>query len=162
MKASALFLLSLFLFSGSRLDSTPDGAISWMSISDALSAAPTQNKKIILDVYTDWCGWCKRMDRDVYANSEVVRYLDGHFVASKMNPEKQGSVNYSGTEYSLAEFGQALGIRGYPATAFFNEKGEVLTVVSGYIKAPEFLKILTYFGDNHYLTTTWEEYAKAN
>jgi len=133
--------------------------LQWISIMEALDVARMENKKIVLDVYTDWCGWCKRMDRDVYANAKVADYMNQKFVASKMNPEKRGNLTYSGTEYTLAQFGQALGIRGYPATVFFNEKGEVLTMVAGYIKADEFLKILTYFGDDHYLQQTYDEYS---
>jgi thioredoxin-related protein len=69
-------------------------------------------------------------------------------------------VKYDGHDYTLGEFGQALGVNGYPATAFFNEKGEVLTVIPGYMKADEFLRVLKYFGEGHYLTTKWEDYMK--
>lgn len=155
----ALFIIPLFAATIMTLDALPND-LTWLSIGDALESAPQQNKKIVLDVYTDWCGWCKRMDRDVYANSDVAEYMNRKFLASKMNPEKSGKINYNGSEYSLAQFGQALGVRGYPATVFFNEKGEVLTMVAGYISAPEFLKILTYFGDDHYLTQTWEEFSR--
>lgn len=134
--------------------------VEWQTIVQALDQAPKQNKKIILDVYTDWCGWCKRMDRDTYSDSTVQSYLAGHFVASRMNPEKDGTVEFGGKKYSQREFGQALGVNGYPATAIFNEKRELLTVIPGYIQPKEFLKILQYFGENTHLTTKWEDYMK--
>ncbi|MDB5034436.1 MAG: hypothetical protein JWQ98_1677 [Chlorobi bacterium] len=135
--------------------------LEWKTIAQALEDAPKQEKLIVLDVYTDWCGWCKRMDKDTYADSTVRAYLNQHFIPSKMNPEKDGKLTYEGKEYTQGEFGQALGIHGYPATVFFDKDGKVLTSVPGYIKSAEFLRILKYFGDGAYKTTKWEDYAAA-
>jgi thioredoxin-related protein len=136
--------------------------VTWRTMPQALEEAPKANKKILLDVYTDWCGWCKRMDKDTYSEASVAQYLGQHFIASKMNPEKEGEILYDGKKYTQREFGQALGINGYPATAVFNEKGELLTVIPGYIAAGEFIRILKYFGDDIYLKMKWDEYSKAN
>lgn len=133
----------------------------WKTVNYGLENSAKENKLIMLDVYTDWCGWCKRMDRDTFSDSTVAAYLNSRYIACKMNPEKKGKLTYDGKEYTFGEFGQALGVRGYPATAFFNEKGEVLTVVPGYMKPQEFLTVLKYFGDGHYLTgISYEDYAK--
>jgi len=155
---AALFATALFDVPMSTANPV---SLEWKTIAQALESAPKQGKLIILDVYTDWCGWCKRMDRDTYADSNVVAYLNSRFIASKMNPEKSGKLIYDGKEFSQGEFGQALGVRGYPATVFFNEKAEVLTVVPGYIGAKDFLTILKYFGDGVYLTgVKYEDYVK--
>jgi thioredoxin-related protein len=147
-------------FAAPMMNANPE-TIEWKSIVQALDSAPKQGKLIVLDVYTDWCGWCKRMDRDTYADSSVAAYLNSRFVASKMNPEKAGDLMYDGKKFTQAEFGQALGIRGYPATVFFNEKGEVLTVVPGYIAAKEFLPMLKYFGEGIYAKgIKYEDYIK--
>jgi thioredoxin-related protein len=147
-------------FGAPMMHANPEG-IEWKSITQALDAAPKQGKLIVLDVYTDWCGWCKRMDRDTYADSGVAQYLNSRFVASKMNPEKEGKLTYDGKEYSQGDFAQALNIHGYPATVFFNEKGEVLTVVPGYIGAKDFLPMLKYFGDGVYTKgIKYEDYIK--
>lgn len=134
--------------------------VDWKSIGQALEDAPKQEKLVLLDVYTDWCGWCKRMDRDVYADSSVAKYLGEKYISSKMNPEKPGEFLYQGEKVSQRDFGAALGIKSYPSTAFFNEKGELLTVVPGYIGAKDFLDILKYFGEGIYMNTSWEEYSK--
>jgi thioredoxin-related protein len=136
--------------------------VEWKTLPEALDLAPKTSKKIVLDVYTDWCGWCKRMDRDTYGDSGVAAYMREHYVASKMNPEKEGTIQYDGKAYSQREFGQALGVNGYPATAVFNEKNELLTVIPGYIKPAEFIRILKYFGDDAYLKTEWKAYMDAN
>ena len=145
--AVAVATVSLAVLTGSMMMNADAPAIEWQPVAQALVDAPKGGKLIVLDVYTDWCGWCKRMDRDTYADSNVVSYIKAKYVASKMNPEKKGTLVYDGKEFSLGEFSAALGIRGYPATVFFNQKGEVLTMVAGYMKPDEFLKILRYFGE---------------
>lgn len=69
--------------------------LSWSNVENALPKAITEKKLVVIDVYTDWCGWCKRMDRDTYSNEEVVKYLNKNFIASKMNPEKEGSLEFN-------------------------------------------------------------------
>jgi thioredoxin-related protein len=150
-------ILSTVLLMNASADPDP-AEVQWKSISEALVEGPQSNRLIVLDLYTDWCGWCKRMDRDTYANADVAAYLSEHYVASKMNPEKEGTLEYDGRSFSQAEFGQALGVRGYPSTAFFDKEGKVLTVVAGYIGPDEFLSILKYFGEDIYKTTSWEDY----
>ena len=162
MKRTALIaaILAVSTLIPSMMNANPE-ALEWTTIGQALESAPKQDKLIVLDVYTDWCGWCKRMDRDTYADSGVVSYLKSHYVASKMNPEKSGKVMYDGKEYSLGQFGQALGISGYPATVFFNKKGEVLTVVPGYMPPKDFLPLLKYFGDGEFdKGVKYEDYLK--
>ncbi len=134
--------------------------VKWKTASEAFTEAKASNKKIVLDVYTDWCGWCKRMDKSTYGNADVAAYLEKNYVAAKMNPEKEGAVQYQGKNYTQAEFAQALGISGYPATAFFDESGELLTVIPGFVQPADFQKVLTYFAENIHKTTTWEEYSK--
>ncbi len=156
----AAVLGALAMFAAATMMYADKAELEWKPIAQALDEAPKQNKKIILDVYTDWCGWCKRMDRDTYADESVRGYLDQHFVPSKMNPEKDGTVEFDGKKYTQREFGQALGVNGYPATAIFNEKRELLTVIPGYIPPQEFLRILKYFGEDIHLKTKWEDYMK--
>ena len=136
--------------------------VAWRSVSEALEQASSSQKLVLVDVYTDWCGWCKRMDRDTYADSSVGAYIAERFVAAKMNPEKEGTVTYDGKEYSQAQFGQALGVNGYPATAFFTANGELITVVPGYLPARDFRLLLQFLAEEHYKNQAWDEYKNAN
>lgn len=135
---------------------------SWRTADEALKEGPAAKKFVLLDVYTDWCGWCKRMDRDTYANEKVGKYISERWIAAKMNPEKEGKLTYQGKEYSLREFGQALGVTGYPATAFFNENGELITVIASYLPADEFHMILRFIAEDHYKTRSFEEFKQEN
>ena len=137
--------------------------IAWITMNEALEQTEATGKKILIDFYTDWCGWCKRMDKTTYADSAVVAYMNENFLSVKLNPEKNGTVSYEGGEYSNREFTSAFRVRGYPATGFMNEKNEVITLVPGAIIEPtEFLTILQYIAEDHYLTSTFDEYRGTN
>lgn len=135
--------------------------MQWDKVETAIPLGLKEKKLVLIDLYTDWCGWCKRMDRDTYANEEVMKYLKENFISSKMNPEKEGSLEFHGKKYSYAEFNKALGVSGYPATAFIDREGKLLTVTSGYYGPKDFIKVLKYFGDEVYKTVNWDEYSKA-
>src|SRR5688572_29614585 len=139
-----------------------EASFKWRTINEALDEAPEAKKLILLDVYTDWCGWCKRMDRDSYADSSVGAFISERFVPAKMNPEKEGTVKFDGKDFTQAEFGRALGITGYPATAFFTADRELITVVSGYYPPKDFHLLLRFLADEHYKTVSFEDSKKAN
>lgn len=157
----ALAAMMIAMDTEATAQSTEGEAFAWESVSTALEQAPVREKLILVDVYTDWCGWCKRMDRDTYADSAVGAYIAERFIAAKMNPEKQGTVRYDGRDFSQAEFGQALGVTGYPATAFFTSKGELITVVPGYLPAGDFRLLLEFLAEDHYKTQAFDDFKRA-
>ena len=70
--------------------------VAWHGWNEGLAAAAGGGKPVIVDVYTDWCGWCKRMDRDVYAKAAIGDYLNQHFVMVRLNAESAERVSYGG------------------------------------------------------------------
>jgi thioredoxin-related protein len=99
----------------------------------ALAAAKSDNKIVMVDVYTDWCGWCKKLDRDVYANADVKAKLAKDFVPLKINPEK--------SKKNL-ELARSFGTRGYPHIVFLDATGKKVSEISGYIPAEQFTQKL--------------------
>jgi thioredoxin-related protein len=135
-----------------------NGSVPWRSVDQALTEATASKKFVLLDVYTDWCGWCKRMDRDTYADSTVSSYIAEHFIAAKMNPETEGSLRYRDKDFTNGSFGEYLGVDGYPATVFFSPGGEVVGLAPGYHSAEDFRSLLEYIAEGHYETKSWDEY----
>ena len=64
-------------------------AIRWLSFEEAVALHAVEPKKLFIDVYTDWCGWCKRMDKTTFVDSAVASELGGHFYAVKLNAERK-------------------------------------------------------------------------
>ncbi len=145
-------------------------AITWMSITDALKQNEGKNKKkIFVDVYTDWCGWCKRMDATTFQDSNVIRIMNKYFYAVKFNAESKDTIfafgqklanqNPTGKGVHDLAVGLLNGQMSYPSYSFLNEDNKLLTVVPGYQQADAFEKILVYFGNDDYLKYKWEEYS---
>ncbi|MGB1184421.1 MAG: thioredoxin family protein [Schleiferiaceae bacterium] len=163
-KLLTLLALALTTFAGAQ------EKIQWMSIEEAYALTLTEDepKKIFIDVYTDWCGWCKRMDAATFQKSEVAKYMNEHYYNVKFNAEQKEDITILGNTFKFVEQGKrgyhelaaALlnGKMSYPTVIFMNGKFEMLSPVPGYQEPVQFLKVATFFGDNIYQTKKWEEY----
>ncbi|MEM6262229.1 MAG: DUF255 domain-containing protein [Bacteroidota bacterium] len=152
----------ILLVGGFSLGLTPPSPanihINWVSMEEAGDLAVTTGKKIIVDVYTSWCGWCKRMDRDSYEHDAVVRYINENYIAVKFNAEQKEDVTLGGKTFKFVPNGRRgyhelaatmlQGKMSYPSTVFIDEKLQRLTTVPGYLGPVDLLGVLTFFGDD--------------
>ena len=101
-----------------------------------LREATRSQRPVLVDVYTDWCGWCKRMDKDVYARPDVRDYLSRRFVAVKLRRRivEPRSVRREAPHAALAG-ARRFRVTGYPTTVFLRPDGERLANVPGYLPA---------------------------
>jgi thioredoxin-related protein len=128
--------------------------LEWLAFDEAAEKAAKQDKHLIVDVYTTWCGWCRVMDRETYGNPEVAAYLTDHFVLAKVNGESASKVHYKGEELTERQFARAVGVTGYPATFFMKPNAELLGGVPGFIKTPDFMIY------SRYVATRWYQKGK--
>ncbi len=161
MKSRPVFLLLFLLAALPALScsrTSGEGPQSWKNYGDALTEGASSRKIILVDVYTDWCGWCKRMDRDVYADPAVADYLENNFVVAKLNAESSAKHAFQETQATEREISKAWGITGYPATVFLSADGEPITIVPGYIPKETFIHVLEYIHTGSYKNVKWEEF----
>ncbi len=119
--------------------------IVWYNWEDGYQKAKNENKIILLDAYTEWCGWCKVMDEKTYTVKEVQEKVHKDFVAVKLNPELQGTYNFEDKSYSGHDLIKKLShnkFRGYPTTFFVFPKTGKSYMEIGYKKADVFAKLL--------------------
>jgi len=146
--------------------------IKWMSFEKAYELNKKKPRKIFIDMYTDWCGWCKRMDATTFVNPTIVEYMNKHFYNVKMDAERKDTVvidsitfvnQNPGSRRSSHQLAIELlrGKMSYPSFVFLNEKSQMLTVVSGYQSAKNLEPILHYFADDAFTDQQWEEYKSA-
>lgn len=162
-----LFLLPLLAFG---IADTPSPVI-WLSFEEAVSSSALEQRKIFIDVYTDWCGWCKRMDATTFSDPAVAEVLQNKFYPVKFNAEQREPITFNNHTFNFVprgtkgyhELAATLlnGKLSYPSVVFLNENFEIIQVLPGYRKADEFLKIITFIGEDHYLTTSWDDFSKA-
>jgi len=175
MKCKSLKISKPFLvaFIGLMTYSAAAQEVNWLSWNEAATLAATEKnpKKIFIDVYTDWCGWCKKMDKDTFQNAEVAEYMSNNFYMVKLDGEGKEPIDFKGKTYKYVpsgkrgyhEFAAALlqGRLSYPTVVFMDEQLKMLSPVPGYQKPDPFMNIARYFGDNIYKEKDWKTYSGA-
>lgn len=133
----------------------PKEKVNWMSFEEMQLAYAKNPKPILVDLYTDWCGWCKVMDKSTYGNDKVAAYINQNYYAVKFNAESREKVKFNGKEYGyntemrtndlalLLSFGD----RSYPNTVFLGAIDERPAPLAGYLKPKEIEGPLRYFAE---------------
>jgi thioredoxin-related protein len=178
---SLLLLAAAYAYSSNATNPQPhfspqqgQGLVKWMTFEqavqrlDADQKAGKKGKKIFIDIYTDWCGWCKKMDKETFEAPSIAAYLNEHFYPVKFNAEQrepvkfrthtfnfvaQGNRGYHELAASLLE-----GNMSYPTVVFLNERVEMLQRIPGYLDIPTFDMILHYLAEEHYTQTPWNTF----
>ena len=155
-----LFLLpAALLVTGAAPAGAAPGGVSWVAWDTGLQQARQRQKPVLVDVYTQWCGWCRRMDRDVYTRDEVRDYLSQKFVTVKLDAEEPEAARYDGKAFTSRTLAAYFRVTSYPTTLFLKPDGEHLVSVPGYVEPEKFLLLLRYIGDGHLERgVTWEDY----
>jgi thioredoxin-related protein len=120
--------------------------VHWYEWNEGYEKAVKEGKIVLVDAYTDWCGWCKKMDRDTYTNKAVISKIESHFIPIKFNPEingatyKVGDKTYSGAElYGLLCNGERTG---FPTVYYIFPKKNGIFIDAGYKGPDAFLQVL--------------------
>jgi len=120
--------------------------LKWNDFDSGYKLAKKKKKLMLVDVYTDWCGWCKVMDRETYAKDNIIAAIEKDYIAIKFNPEIQNvKYTYEGKTYTGQELAGAISnnqLRGYPTTVFINPANKKVTVIAGYKNPQEFIQLL--------------------
>jgi thioredoxin-related protein len=174
MKQVRIFWVLLLLLS----TGLGQAQIKWMTMNEALAAQKRVPKKIFMDVYTEWCGPCKLLDKKTFTHKKLIRFINEHYYAVKFNGEGTEPVTYNNFTYTNPNyhperkgrnaqhfFADALKINAYPSLVFFTETGAVIQAIPGY-RSPEDLEIfLKMIANDDYkeLTTqeSWEAYQQS-
>ena len=166
---NVLFVAFVGLFSLTTINAQ-EAKINWMSWEEAVEANKKEPKKVFIDVYTDWCGWCKKMDKSTFVDDSVIEAINKDFYAVKFNAEQKSAINFNGSEFKFVNQGRrgvhqlayALldGRMGYPAFVFLDESFSRIMISPGYKQAPQILKELQFSSSEAYKETSWEDFSK--
>lgn len=145
--------------------------IEWMSWSEAMAANEKEPRKILVDVYTDWCGWCKKMDKSTFVDPKVVATVHKKFYAVKLDAEQKGTIDWAGHTFKFRADAGRKGVHelavalldsrmSYPSIVYLNEQQQRITIAPGFKAADAMLTELNFIGGEHYKTTTYAEFKK--
>lgn len=166
------FLSVLFLFMGVIILSAGQGRaeVKWYSFEEAMALNKEHPRKIFIDVYTDWCGWCKKMDQSTFTNQVIANLLNTKFYAVKFNAESTKPITFAGKTFvnegtrtrNPHQLAVALlqGKMSYPSAAYMNEEMQLLTGVPGYFEPKDLEPILDFFATDSYKSVSYQDYIK--
>lgn len=168
MKKTLILYFLIATISFNALAQTETSKVKWYTIEEALKLNEKSPKKIFIDVYTDWCGWCKTMDKNTFSHPVIAEYLNKFYYPVKFNAESKKDITYKGTVYknkgtetrSPHEFAAALlnGQLSYPSVVYMDGDSKLLTAVPGYNTPTDIEPILVFFAEDYYKTTKWEDF----
>ncbi len=135
----------------------PGGKVNWMTFEEVEKAMKKEKKKVFVDMYTDWCGWCKRYDKTTFADKRVADYVNENFYAIKFDAQEPEDIMLAGQKYANPNFdhsrpkrarnathqlAQKYGARSYPTVLFLDNQFNLIQAATGYRTADKFLPLL--------------------
>ncbi|MEL6638305.1 MAG: DUF255 domain-containing protein [Bacteroidota bacterium] len=135
--------------------------VKWYTWEEAIAANEANPKKIMVDVTTDWCGWCKRMEANTFENPEISKYLNENFYPIKLNAEMKEDIVYDGNTFKYIPDAGRRGIHtlayslldgqmSYPSIVFLDESVQRVMVSKGYKGPDDFMVELKYTAQEAY------------
>jgi thioredoxin-related protein len=166
MKRKNILILIALFFSTSIFAQNP---IQWMSWTEAVNANAKNPKLIFVDVYTDWCGWCKRMDATTFQDPIIASILSKHFYAVKLDAEMKDTIMFNNHLFvnpnpegrrSTHTLAASLleNQLSYPSFVVLTPQFARLQILPGFKDAKAFEPILAFFGEKAYDKMSYEEF----
>lgn len=140
--------------------------IKWMTWQEMQEAQKKEPRKVFIDTYTDWCGWCKKMDQYTFTHPEIISYMNQDFYAIKFDAETRENIKFKGKDYKFVASGNRgynelaaellKGRLSYPTTVYLDENMDLLFPVPGYLEPKILEQLLHFVGGNNYKTMTFD------
>ena len=147
-------------------DNNINTKINWLSFDEAVKQNQSQPKKIFVDLYTDWCTWCLKMEKATFEHPDIVEYINENFYPVKLDAETRSNIIFKNNQYIYRPDAGKRGVhelaifltRGrlnYPSVVFLDEGLDNPQPISGFQNPVEMDKLLKFFGEDYYKNLDW-------
>lgn len=164
-----IIIILFFVFTIVAVNAQELKKIQWHTFEEAISLNTKNPKLIFIDVYTEWCGWCKKMDASTFVDPAIVKYMNENYYCVKLDAEQKEPIQFMGKEFvnpdpegrrSTHQLAALLlnNKMSYPSYAFMNGENKMLTVVNGFMNSEKLNPIIHWFGEGAYLHLSYQDY----
>ena len=160
---AGVFVLALLamplLPAQAQSDANASQGPDWLSFQEAVEKAEKSGKKVLIDIYAPWCGWCRKMQAEVYTVPELLAYVNAHFEIGRLNLDEHGDeIEFKGYTLNSSELALGLGAEGTPTTVFLDHNGDYITRLPGYHGEEEFMQVLQFIGTDAFREQSYKEF----
>jgi thioredoxin-related protein len=164
-----LYFVFIFVFINKfSFSQSEEGLVKWLTITEAQELNKKQPKPFLVDIYTDWCGWCKHMMKTTYSNPNIAGYINQFYYPLKFNAETKDTIEYNGKIYkptsaapktphelAIKFLGNSLS---YPSTIFVTNNFEFNLLSQGFLEEKKIEPLLIFTVENIYKSTSFDDF----
>lgn len=155
-------LLGLDLKDGDPDQGWPNWAGSKVyTMEEAQALAKENGKKVLVEVYAVWCGFCRKMAAETHPTQKVKDAVDDLFYLVRLNAESEKEVVFNGETMTEAELAAAFGVASFPTTVFVDTNGDPLGYQPGFMDATTYTELISYVGTDSFKSTSFEDFVQA-
>lgn len=131
------------------------------SMEDAQHLASTTGKKVLIDVYTVWCGYCRKMAAETYSSQKVKSAVNEYYYTVRLDAESEREITFNGMVFTESELAASFGVSSFPTTVFLDSSGEPIGLQPGYMDAEIFSVLLSYVGSDAFMSQRFDDYMRS-
>lgn len=174
MKITRLIsLIALITLSFNMLNAQQNNKIFWIGIEDVDNTIKKSNndKRVFIDSYTDWCGWCKKMDKDTFEDTLIAKIMNHYFINVKFDAESKNDIVFGGKTYNNPNPNGKRSAHkltyyllnnrlSYPSYSVLNSDLSIATIIPGYYPPSAFEAMAVFLGGKYDKEYSWEDFQK--
>jgi thioredoxin-related protein len=167
---SGIFIVFTVLVISLPSDVCGQAKMNWMTWDEVAQKNKTEPKKILIDLYTDWCTFCKKMDEGTMCQDNIIRYINENYYPIKFNAETREIIEFNSKTYKYVKSGRTgynelaleltQGKLSYPAIIILDEDFKIIQAIHGYMPPQKLEMVITYFSEDHHKKTPWINYQR--
>ena len=168
-KSSTIYQLLLFIIFTSTYAFSQKSIVHWKSLEQMEVALVKEPRKVMIEVYSKDCEWCKKFEAEVMSNPVIANYINLHYYIVKVEAFDKTAIKFKNKELLstngfhplTSEYLKGQVPLSFPTQLFFDENLNFLNFLKGYNTAQNFEMAIAYFGEDYYKTHSWSTFIKS-